>query len=344
MSAERAGRPAASAPSCGGMVGRSLPVARSPARIVPAGTGELGVLDLGVLAGMVSSGLGGSAIVATRYLAGVVDPATLGALRFGIGFLLLLPLGLLRRDWPPLRDWAGAVLVSLLFFGIFPLLFNAALARTTAAHGALALSALPALALFTGVALKLERLTRAKAWGAALTTLGVIVALGARLEGGPPDAWLGDLLMLAGTACLVVYNIWSKPFLARCGPIPFAVIGMGTGTLALGTVGALGGGLAVLPSLDQGQWLAIGWLGVFGAGFAVFLWSFALSRTTPALVGISITMNPVTAISLGALVLGEPFGWNLIAGLVLVIGGIVLASRRPATTPLSRAASCAPRG
>jgi hypothetical protein len=34
---------------------------------------------------MLSSGLGGTAIGATRYLIGLTDPLTLGAFRFGIG-------------------------------------------------------------------------------------------------------------------------------------------------------------------------------------------------------------------------------------------------------------------
>lgn len=46
---------------------------------------------MGVLAGMASNGLGGTAVAVTRYAVGVLDPRTLGAFRFGIGFVFLLP-------------------------------------------------------------------------------------------------------------------------------------------------------------------------------------------------------------------------------------------------------------
>ena len=96
----------------------------------------------GVLAAVLSSALGGTSIGATRFLVGTIDPLAIGAFRFGIGVVLLLPLALLQRgSWPPSRDWPGVAGLGLLFFAAFPVLFNASLIFTTAARGALALSA-----------------------------------------------------------------------------------------------------------------------------------------------------------------------------------------------------------
>ena len=87
---------------------------------------------------------GGTAIVATRVLAGAADPTTIGLLRFGGGALLLLPLALIKGErWPSRGDWPAGIGLGLLFFGLFPVLFNAALIYTTAARGALALSTTP---------------------------------------------------------------------------------------------------------------------------------------------------------------------------------------------------------
>ena len=117
----------------------------------------------GVLAAMLSSGLGGTAVGATRYLASTIDPITIGAIRFAGGFLVLLPVALWRRErWPERRDWAAIAALGLLFFGLFPVLFNAALIYTTAARGALALSTLPLLTMLAGALLRIEPLTRAR--------------------------------------------------------------------------------------------------------------------------------------------------------------------------------------
>lgn len=75
------------------------------------------------------------------------------------------------------------------------------------------------------------------------------------------------------------------------------------------------------------QWLAIGYLGLFGSALTFFLWAFALGRTTPTKVAISVTVNPVTASLVGAVLLGEPIRWNTILGMLMVLLGIWIATR-----------------
>ena len=126
----------------------------------------------GVLAAVLSSGTGGTAIGATRYLVNALDPLAIGSFRFGIGFLLLLPIAWLKGEpWPARRDWPGTAALGVLFFALFPILFNASLIFTTAARGALALSTLPLLTMLVGAALGSEPLTTRK-------TIGVLVAMG----------------------------------------------------------------------------------------------------------------------------------------------------------------------
>src|SRR4051812_6984991 len=132
----------------------------------------------GVLAAVLSSGLGGTSIGATRYLVSAIDPLAIGSFRFGIGFLLLLPVALLQgARWPARRDWPGVVGLGILYFALFPILFNASLIFTTAARGALALSTLPLLTMVVGAALGSEALTVRKSIGVLIAMLGVAIAL-----------------------------------------------------------------------------------------------------------------------------------------------------------------------
>lgn len=143
------------------------------------------------------------------------------------GFLLLLPLTWLRGDrWPGRGDWAATFGLGILFFALFPILFNASLIVTTAARGALALSTLPLLTLVIGAALGSEALSWRKSIGVVVATLGVAVALLTDLSSAPSGAWRGDLLMMAAALCMALYGIWSKPLIRRSSPIAFTTMSM----------------------------------------------------------------------------------------------------------------------
>jgi drug/metabolite transporter (DMT)-like permease len=282
---------------------------------------------LGVLAAILSSALGGTAVGATRYLTGTLDPLAIGAVRFGGGFLVLVAGALWRRDrWPAKSDWLGAAAMGLLLFGLFPVLFNGALIYTTAARGALALSTLPLLTMVAGAVLRVEPPTMRKIIGVLIAMAGVVAALGMSLTTAPQGAWRGDLLMVAAAFCMALYNVWSRPFLSRSGPISFAAFGMGIGAACLSIFAALNGGFAQLAALSALQWIASGYLAIVCGAFIFFLWAFALGRAAPTLVAISVAVNPVTASIFGVVLLGEPVSANLIIGLMAVLVGIGVAS------------------
>lgn len=282
---------------------------------------------LGVLAAVLSSGLGGTSIGATRYLVSVIDPLAIGSFRFGIGFLLLLPLTLLRGDrWPGRGDWSAAIGLGMLFFALFPILFNASLVFTTAARGALALSTLPLLSLVIGAGLGAEALTWRKSVGVVVATSGVAVALLSDLTSAPAGAWRGDLLMVAAALCMALYGIWSKPLIRRSSPIAFTTMSMAAGAACLILLSYVRGSFAPVASFGTPQWLAAIYLGAFGAALTFYLWAFALERTTPTRVAISVTVNPITASLVGAWLLHEPLRWNLAAGIVAVFAGIWIAT------------------
>lgn len=282
---------------------------------------------IGVLAAALSSALGGTAAAATRYLVGVVDPVTLAALRFGVGFLLLLPLALAARSrWPAPRDRPGVLALGLLFFGLFFSLFNLALGYTTAGRGTLAASTLPLLTMAVAAALGVERLTWRKTAGVLVALGGVASALATGLDSAPYGAWRGDLIMAAAALCMALYSVWSRPFIARSSPLAFLTVGMGAGSGCLALLAWAGGGFAALAALEPLHWVAVAYLGPVGGAATFYLWVWALGRTTPTRVAATITVNPVAAALAAAVLLDEPIGLNLLFGLLAVGLGVWLAS------------------
>jgi drug/metabolite transporter (DMT)-like permease len=285
----------------------------------------------GVLIAVLSSSFGGTAGAVTRYVVGVIDPVTIAAFRFGIGVIVLLPIALVMRSpLPRGRDWLGVSCLGVMFFAVFFVFYNIAMGFTTAARGALALSALPLWTMAIAALLGAEPLTARKALGVAIAVGGVGVALLAGLAAAPQGAWRGDLIMVAATICMAFYNVWSRPFIARSSPLGFVTASMSAGAICLVAVAAVRGGFAVTQTFSSAQWIAVVYLGVFGGAAAFFLWVLALRMTTPTRVANTMTVNPIAASLLAVILVGEPVGWNLVVGLIAVALGIWIASTMPA--------------
>lgn len=280
---------------------------------------------IGVLAGVLSCTLGAGAGVATRFLVATVEPDALAAFRFGVGFLVLLPLALAAR-WPRGRDWIGVALLGVLFYAAFFVLFNLALAYTTAERGALALSALPLVTMALAALLGVERLSARKTVGVLVAVGGVAAALGTGLGHAPEGAWRGDLIMAGATLCMALYSVRSRPYVARASAMGFLVAGMGIGAGAIAAVAAARGSFAVMGALGAVQWGALAYLGVVGGAAAFWLWIWALQHASPTQVTATMTVNPVAAGILAAALLGEPLGLNLALGVAAVLAGIWLAA------------------
>ena len=131
--------------------------------------------------------------------------------------------------------------------------------------------------------------------------------------------------MGAAALCMAFYSIWSRPFIRRSGPIPFTAMSMDVGALCLILVSAWRGSFAPVAAFGVPQWGRGVYLGAAPPSPCTS-WAFALQRTTPTRVAISVTVNPVTASLVGAILLNEPLSWNLAGGIVAVFAGIWVAT------------------
>ncbi len=282
----------------------------------------------GVLAAVASSAIGGIAGGATRFVVHATDPVTLGVFRFGTGFLILLPIALFMKSrWPKGRDWFAVAALGILFFFAFSILFNLAYSYTTAARGALTLSTMPLMTMLVGAALGIETLTVRKTAGVLIAMTGVLFALAFGLSNAPAGAWRGELVMFAATCCMSLYNVWSRPFIARSDPLAFLTAGMGAAAFCLLVWALAIHGFDAVAHFGAPQWIAIAYHRNCRQCGCVHSLGVALSRTSPTKTAVTMTVNPVFASIVGAVAIGEGIGLNLVVGLVAVAAGIWLAAR-----------------
>lgn len=289
-------------------------------------TGNLAILA--ALAACFSTALGGSAFVAMRFLVTETEPVTVAFLRNVIAAVVLTSVALVVvRRWPSPRELLVMGAMGALFFGGLQFIFSNALTFTTSSRGALAYMTTPFMTLIIAAAFGIEKPTRKKLTGIIIATLGIIVAL-AQSASAPPDAWIGDGLVLVGALITACYGVWSSRTLQRHSPLVTVVAGVVPGSFLLFLLAKALGAPTFAPELSGTGWAVVAFLGIGAAVISYTLWLWALRHTTPTLVAVALPMNPLMALLLGAVLLGEEVTAEMIAGFVLVIVGIIIANWR----------------
>ena len=282
---------------------------------------------LAVAAAGLSSFLGGSAIVATRFVVPEAGVLPVVFLRFAGAGLLMLAFTLPRTGLPVTgRDMPVLAALGLVQFALFPWLFTSSLALIPAARAALVLSTQPLVTLALAVITGRERLTATKLAGGLLALAAVAFALGDRLSAGGEQAWHGDLYMFGAVVSGSIYNVASSFALRRHRARVAASVMVPVGAVAAGVWLLWQGDASAVGRISAAGWWALVYLMSLGGAVTFFLWIWALEHTTPSRVALAVTLNPVSAAILGGVVLAEPLGWRLLVGLAGIVAALVLAN------------------
>lgn len=270
----------------------------------------------------------------TRFAVQIMSPLWYGAIRLGCAALLIaLVLAVLGRlRLPPRSDVAIVLSIGILTLGGFSVLMNLALQSVEAGRGAIigyatVIFVAPAAAILFGEALRGARLA------------GVLIALGGlAVLFNPAGLDWADRDVLIGNAQLVLGAIlWSVVILqSRNYPPVSAIIDLLPFQLALGA------SCLALAALVSGDGFAWQWSGdyVFAFGYGILIgsagaaWTMNLAmRHLPAAVtATGVLAAPMISLIISVGFMGEPLTLTLVAGVLLIIGGIALVTLNPSKT------------
>lgn len=283
----------------------------------------------------------GGTFVAGRFLADGLSPLFAASLRFLLASVaLLLFAGLARVPLirPSLGQWLQLTLLG--FFGIFfyNLCFFYGLHYINASRASLIVALNPAVIGLASWLLFKERLSRAKVAGIVICIAGagtVIVSRNPQLLAANAQAWIGDLLIFGCVLSWGIYSLFSKSLNQALGPVQTVMYSILLGTAMLWLASAVRGELRVdaLLSLGPQQWLSLMYLGILGSALAYIGYYDGLRKIGATRSGVFIALNPLTAVILGALLLGEQMTLPMCLGGGLILAGIYLCNKplAPAT-------------
>ena len=122
-----------------------------------------------------------------------------------------------------------------------------------------------------------------------------------------------------------IYVNLSKPVLRQIPASTMTPIAMLAGCLCLFPFTLTSGIGEHLMALSSMQLCLMIYLGVIAGGVAFFLFNWSLTRSTATFNTLFVTINPITAIILGNIFLGEIIEINFIVGIIILFTGLGLA-------------------
>jgi drug/metabolite transporter (DMT)-like permease len=273
-----------------------------------------------------------------------LDPFNLTAIRY-IGASAIFVLILLAIEGRTALRTEGRtrelfVLGSLGFAG-FNLFAFVGLAHTEPQNAAIIVPTMPLVTVLVRWARDGVRPQRATLTAIAVALAGVVLVVShgdpARLSGS-----FGDLLVLAGVFCFVLYTLGAGRF-EGWSSLRYTAISapLGTLTIVAATAVADVAGWQTLPHLDNiaATVPEIAYVVVFGAVVAVLAWNLGVRLLGPATATLFITLVPVTTFAV-RIAEGYSPGAAEFIGTGLVVAALVganVASRvalfRPRTVP-----------
>jgi drug/metabolite transporter (DMT)-like permease len=262
---------------------------------------------------------------------GEIDPQAFNALRLLLASVVMVlatrvvrhsdifhtPAPVTRRDWMQFA-WLG-----LVGHCGYQYLFIGGLAKTSVANGALLVSATPVVITLLSTVTGHERIGRRHWAGTLLSLLGlyIVVGRGAHLTG---TSIRGDLMLMGAVVCWALYTIGARPLMERHSPVGVTAMSMLFGTMLYVPLAA--GSLSRVPweAVSTLTWVKLVYSALFALCVAYTIWYSAVRAIGSARTSVYSNLLPIVAMIAAYFWLGEPIGWDKIAGTTAVLAGVAL--------------------
>jgi drug/metabolite transporter (DMT)-like permease len=263
-----------------------------------------------------------------------IPPAAFALLRFGIAASVLMVVLRVREGSVSLpgRDAMAVMGLGALGFGLYQLVWSAALQSIPVGDSALLIAATPVLTALLAVVAGSDVLTRTKLAGSLVSFAGVAIvvaagpglALASGLAGAPSALLLGDVMTLFAAFCFAIYTAFGSPILRRHSPLKTTAWAMAGGCVVLAGPGLAQAASTSWGAVDLGAWGGLVYSALIPAGLSNVLIFQAIRLLGPTRITNYQFLVPFIAVLLGAAFLSERIRTEQIVGGVVIVLGVAL--------------------
>ena len=263
-----------------------------------------------------------------KYGTQVMEPLAYNALRMTLGCAVLLALAAWRpgkRAEP--RDRNTLMALGVLGHCVYQVLFISGIARTRAGTAALVVAASPAAVALVARMFGHDKLTGKATIGLALSIGGVFLVLGGTINADGAGHLVGDLMILGAVVCWAFYTNWLVALTQRVDAVQVAAWTLVGGVIPLTAIAT-----PQLLRVDWGAITPLTWASVFYSGVlamvvAYLLWYRGVHRIGPTRTSMFGNLQPIVAVVVAWVALGEVPTFFQGAGAATVLGGLYLSRK-----------------
>jgi drug/metabolite transporter (DMT)-like permease len=270
--------------------------------------------------------IGGTNFVAVKFSNAELAPLYGAALRFAAAAVIFFAIAWIgRMELPRGAALLGASIYGLLSFGVAYAFLYVALLEISAGTTSVVLASVPLMTLALAVLHRQERWTLRKLAGGVLA-LGGIAALSYRDIGGELPT-ISLLAAVAGAFAAAESSVVVKGF-PKSHPITTNAVGAAVGAAGLFAASAILGESWMLPEVPR-TWAVLAWLSVVGSVGLFGAFVFVIKRWTASATVYALTLMPIVAVSLGALLAKEHITPEVVVGGAMVVSGVYVGALSP---------------
>jgi len=260
------------------------------------------------------------------------EPWTIAFLRSSFGFVTILLIMLLLRQPVEFKKtpWVPMIAVSLLNSAIPWALISLGETRITSSMASALNATTPLWTMICGMLFFQTSFGRQQWMGMGIGMLGLVILLDINPASIISVDLYGFLYMVSASLCYELAVLLSKRYLGGLSMYEVALFTLLGGVVASGIVAF---STETIPLANLLSWSTISiliGLGTFSSGIAYILFYYLIQKGSPEFASMVTYIVPVTAILWGYTLLNEAIHWSLLAGLLLILGGVFLAGRKPA--------------